>query len=446
MLAVVHPRAARALPIDSALVAAQIPFEQAVRDLGSEDSATRLRTVQMLTQAAYPEAAIPLAALITDQQDEIQREAIAAELSIFTADDGIVPRHGRFLVDRRGSASAESIFAAGPLAIGVRSVPIEVLTALRLGVYFENPRVCMEAVYALGALGATAGGSARRELLRAVGTELAVLLGAGDSKLRATAARVIGRLFAKRPGDQPIEPALGDAVVGALNDADRTVTVAAMEALGAMQYGRGLEALAVLFRYYGKGEPAEAALDALARMAHPSTAPLLASQLLSGSAALRGIAIEGLARIGDPSTLADVRMALNRERNPSVALAGAFALTSLANESTDRIAAVLTRPKLRRQAKEYLIELAPGRASAFARHLLNPDARIRLDVVDALGLSRDPAAIPFIEPLEKDRDPQVARAAARAVARLRRAAMREATKVVAPSELGAFSRGSARRR
>jgi CheY-like chemotaxis protein len=208
----------------------------------------------------------------------------------------------------------------------------------------------------------------------------------------------------------------------ALNDNDRAVMVAAMQALGAMRYERGVQALTVLFRYYGKGEPAEAALDALARIAHPSSAPLLATQLLSTNAALRGIALEGLARLGDPSTLADIHAALNRERNAGVALAGAFALALLGDASTDRVADSLTRPTLHEQAKQYLIELAPGRASEFARHLLNPDERIRLDVVDALGLSGDSAAVPVVEPLTKDRDPGIARAAERAVARLRHAA------------------------
>ena len=73
------------------------------------------------------------------------------------------------------------------------------------------------------------------------------------------------------------------------------------------------------------------------------------------------------------------------------------------------------------QALQYLIELAPGRAPAFRPHLQDPDARIRLDLVDVLGLAGDVAAIPIVEPLVSDRDPQVAGAAERAVARLRNA-------------------------
>src|SRR5215510_14029353 len=62
---------------------AQVSFEQATRDLASPDAGTRLKAAQMLKEAGYPEAAVPLAALVTDPADEVQLEAIAAELNIF---------------------------------------------------------------------------------------------------------------------------------------------------------------------------------------------------------------------------------------------------------------------------------------------------------------------------------------------------------------------------
>ena len=62
-------------------------------DRGSRepDAGTRLHAVQLLKTAAYPEAAVPLAPLVTDPQDEVQLEAIAAELNIFLAEP-VVPR------------------------------------------------------------------------------------------------------------------------------------------------------------------------------------------------------------------------------------------------------------------------------------------------------------------------------------------------------------------
>jgi len=400
-------------------VAAQIPFEQTVRDLGSTDPGTRLKAAQMLKEAAYPEAAVPLAVLITDPQDEVQLEAIAAELNIFLA-ERIVPRKRiGLIVEKRTAILAESAFSVGPLAIGSRPVPIEVLTALRAGARDENPRVALESLYAFGVLGVDAGGRARRDLLRASGPDVAALTGASDPALRYAALRVMGRLFAMRAADDPVEQTVGDAVITALNDDDRAVKGAAMAALGAMRYERGVQALTDLFQYYGKSDAAEAALDALARIAHPASVPLFAAQLAGKNAARRGIAIEGFARLGDKSKLAEIQSVLDGDHNDGVALAGAFASAMLANASIDRIAEATTRSKLRAQSRQYLIELAPGRSSAFSRHLLDPDMRVRLDIVDALGLGGDPAALPILEPVMKDRDSQVARAAERAVARLR---------------------------
>src|SRR5262245_17433207 len=74
-----------AFALRSAVPANQVTFEQSLQDLASSDAGRRLRTVQMLKDAAYPEAAIPLAKLVGDPEDAIQLEAIAAELNIFLA-------------------------------------------------------------------------------------------------------------------------------------------------------------------------------------------------------------------------------------------------------------------------------------------------------------------------------------------------------------------------
>jgi HEAT repeat protein len=402
-----------------AALSAQIPFEQATRDLASTDLATRLRAVQMLKQTPYLEAAVPLAALITDPQDEVQLEAIAAELNIFLAEPIVPKKRVGFVVEVRTPVLAESAFSSGPLALGVHAVPIEVLTALRRGARDDNPRIALEALYAFGVLGSDPSGDARRELLRNSGPELTALTGASNAALRLAAVRVLGRVFAVRVQDAPIEEPVGDAVITALNDNDRAVKAAAMQALGAMRYARGVDAITALYRYYGATVAADAALDALARIAHPSSAPIFAEELAGKNAPRRGIAIEGFARIGDAGKLGAIERVLSGERSEGVVLAGVFASAQLANGPITRIADALTKVRLHDQALQYLIELAPGRAAAFRTHLQDPDARVRLDLVDVLALGGDAAALPVVEPLLKDRDPLVVRAAERAVARLR---------------------------
>ncbi|HMF98838.1 MAG TPA: HEAT repeat domain-containing protein [Vicinamibacterales bacterium] len=375
----------------------------------------------MLRDAAYPEAALPLARAIGDAQDDVQLAAIAAELNIFLAEKMVPKKRVALLVEVRNQILAEPAFSAGPSVLGSMPVPPEVLDAMRLATRDDNPRVAIEALYAFGALADAPVGAARRELLRRSGPDIAAHLGAADPAKRYAAARVMGRLFAKRAQDDPIDPTVGDAVITALNDSDRAVKSAAMRALGAMRYERGVQALSELFAFYGKGDHAEAALDALAHIAHPTNVPLFVAQLTSRNTPtpLRVIAIEGLARAGDPARLSEIRAAADADRNDLVTLAGAFASALLENGSVERIVDGLTKPKLRDHARQYVAEIAPRRATVFGRQLIDPDARIRLDIVEALGLAGDRAALPLIEPLLQDRDAQVMRAAERAVARLR---------------------------
>ena len=187
----------------------------------------------------------------------------------------------------------------------------------------------------------------------------------------------------------------------------------------AMRYPRAVQALMDLFQYYAKGDLAAASFDALARIAHPASAPLFTAALTGKTSGLKGTAIEGLARLGDQSNLAAIQTALGGERSEGVLLAGNFAAVLLSQASIDPLTDALPRPKFRDQVWQYLVEVASGHTSAFSRQAQDPDARLRADVADILGLSGDPAALAIVEPMVKDRDPQVALAAARAVARLR---------------------------
>ncbi|HEV8230315.1 MAG TPA: HEAT repeat domain-containing protein, partial [Candidatus Limnocylindria bacterium] len=233
------------------------------------------------------------------------------------------------------------------------------------------------------------------------------MLGAPDPAFRFAALRVFGRVFEKRLQDDPIETTVGDAVITALNEADRGLRVAAIQALGAMRYPRAVQALTDLFQYYAKGDLAAASFDALARIAHPASAPLFTAALTGKTSGLKGTAIEGLARLGDTSNLAAIQTALGGERSEGVLLAGNFAAVLLSQASIDPLTDALLRPKFRDQVWQYLVEVASGHPSAFSRQAQDADARLRADVADILGLSGDPAALAIVEPMVKDRDPQV---------------------------------------
>jgi HEAT repeat protein len=186
-----------------------------------------------------------------------------------------------------------------------------------------------------------------------------------------------------------------------------------------MRYERAVQGLMDLFQHYGRDDMAAEALDAVARIAHPSSVPLLVSQLASKNARLKGIAIEGLARAGDRARLADIQNALMTERNESLVLAGGFASAMLSDAPLDPMAEALARSRLRDRARWYLVEIAPGRTQAFARFLQDPDPMVRLGLVNALGQSDDAAALELVGRMASDPDVQVALAVERALARLR---------------------------
>ena len=122
-------------------------------------------------------------------------------------------------------------------------VPLDVLTALRTAARDNNPRVGLEALYAFGALASEPTGGVRRELRQASVPELAAMVGSSDEAIRAAAVRVIGRVYSAHASDDAVDINVGDAVITALNDQNKLIKLAAMEALGAMRYDRGVEAL-----------------------------------------------------------------------------------------------------------------------------------------------------------------------------------------------------------
>ena len=396
----------------------QVTFEKTVADLSSQDAGTRLRAVQMLKAAGYPEAAAPMAPVILDPFDETQLEAIAAELNIFLADKVVPKKRVGLLVEVRNRIAAEPIFAAGPSAVGANRVPAIVATSLATASRDPNARVAVEALYAFGALAGEVTTADRPAVLAQSGPILAATIGATDPMLRLATIRVLGRVFARRPGDPPIDENVGDAVITALNDHEPVIQEAAMWALGAMRYERAIQGLNELFQYHQRGPLATAALDALGHIGHASSLPQFVAQLNSRNPAFKLIAIEGLARAGDRSRAESVIAAVGSERNDSIVLAGHFANVLLADGKVDAIVEALGRGKQREQALQYIQEIAAGRSDVFVRHLQDPDVHIRVDLVDAMGLAGDPKALPFLEPLTKDRDAEVARAAVRAVARL----------------------------
>ena len=86
--------------------AQQARFDDVVRNLRNPDPKVRISAVRLLRESKYPEAASPIAALVTDPVDQIQLEAIAAELSFFLVEDVPAKKRVGLLVEVRTPAQA----------------------------------------------------------------------------------------------------------------------------------------------------------------------------------------------------------------------------------------------------------------------------------------------------------------------------------------------------
>ena len=92
-------------------------FDDVIRNLRNPDPKVRLAAVQLLRESKYPEAIAPMAALVTDPVDQIQLEAIGAELSFFLVEDVPAKKRVALVVEVRNPGRAPAAFELGPLAV-----------------------------------------------------------------------------------------------------------------------------------------------------------------------------------------------------------------------------------------------------------------------------------------------------------------------------------------
>jgi HEAT repeat protein len=268
-----------------------------------------------------------------------------------------------------------------------------------------NARVRFDALHALGVIAEPPlrGEEARR---------LAVGLQHRDPVMRTATARVLGRLRAVDAGD---------ALINALNDSSELVQEYAGEALGLVRNDRAVQALTDRVSYYGKGPMANAALQALARIAHLSSRDLLRARLVDADPAARRAALEGVARLRDRASLERARTMAKSDPASEVRLAGLFALDRLGEPQLDAICISLGQPGIGAQARDYLLETGPLAAPAAAAVLAKAtDVAAREALIRLLGFVGGAADARALQSLMTDADPRIARAATNAVARLRR--------------------------
>ena len=395
------------LALTAAVSAQQLRFDDVVRNLKNPDPKAREAAVRLLRDAKYPEAMAPMAAVVNDPVEEIQLEAIDAELSFFLLDQDVKARKMiGHVIEQRKSAIAMAAFDLGPLVVWPRAAPPELVSALLQAVDDKSAKVRLEAIYAIG----VAAMPPLTSLSAEQSQRLIKALDHFDPAVRTGAARVIGRLKVA---------AAGDALIKAVNDSHPDVRYAAMRALGEIRQQSAVQALTEQFAFYKKGEGASSALDALARIAAAPSVPLFKERLQDKDPSIRRAAIEGLGRTGDSSSADAIEKILGTDESPMVRMAAAFSLQKLGRNYVGRLADMMTSPKAAEQGAAYLVELGPSAALAVIPRLQDPEPVMRESIADALGGIGGPEAVPALQAAAaKDPTGAGAMAAKRAIARI----------------------------
>ena len=394
--------------------AQKVRLDDVVRNLRNPDPKARMQALEILREAQHVDAIPAIAPLINDQFDDIQLEAIGTELSFYMVEDVRARKRVAFIIETRGGGGrSESVFNAGPLAVWPRAVPPELAANLLKAVDDEHPRVRLEAIYAFGAI-------AQPPLADESAQALMKALDHYDPAIRAAAARVIGRLKA---------PGFGAALINAVNDSQQPVRFAAMRALGETRETSAIQALTQQHEYYRRGEGFWAALDALARIADPSSVPLFTTRLADRDDFISRAAAEGLARASDAAAVPTLEAAIQKESSAMVRLAEAFALIKLEPASAEATAGrrdysatlldALDEEKLLPQLAEYVIELGPSIAGELVNRLGDKDAAVRGNAALILGVVGTSEHVAALQGLAADRDRDVQRAVERAIERIK---------------------------
>jgi HEAT repeat protein len=384
------------------LSAQQVRFDDVVRNLRNPDPKARITAIRQLRDARYLEAIGPISALVLDPLDDIQLEAIAAELAFFLEQDVKSKKMVGFVVEKRQSAIAAAAFDLGPFVVWPRTVPEGLVSALLQATDDENAKVRLEAIYAAGIV-------AKAPLTPEQLQRLTRALDHYDPAIRIAAGRVIERL----------KPAgMGDALLKAVSDSQPEVRYAAMRALGALHEERAITALTEQIAFYGKGEGAWSALDALARIGSPASVPLFRQRLLDKDPYIRRAATEGLGRAGDTASIDALEKNTTTDEAATVRMAGAFALQKLGRNYAARIVDLMTSSKVIPQAEEYLVELGPSVVNTLLPRLKEGDRDLRAAIANVLGVIGNDEVIPALQAAAKDRDAVVVAAAKRAIARI----------------------------
>jgi len=268
--------------------------------------------------------------------------------------------------------------------------------------------------------------------------------GAPDMRTRVRAARALGILRARQAVPSLLEAAfsnqvdliaevlrafqkiqdisVGPRIIFLLKYPQASIQQRAAITLGLLRTHEAIPDLRILLETSQDKNVRIAALDALAFMPVPETAPVFEAFLNDREKQMRTSAALALGRIEGANYSGILAEARQKERDAGVRLALAFAMIAHGRmELLDELVSNLSSRVHVGEARPYLIELArqdPVRHGLYPK-LYSPDADIRKNLCTVLAASGDNTSVSYLEVLLKDSDAGVVQEASRAIRILR---------------------------
>ncbi|MBI2819670.1 MAG: HEAT repeat domain-containing protein [Acidobacteria bacterium] len=268
--------------------------------------------------------------------------------------------------------------------------------------------------------------------------------GAPDMDTRVRAARALGILRAREAVPELIEAAfsnqvdliaevlrafqkiqdtaVGPRIIFLLKYPQKSIQQRAATTLGLLRTHEAIPELRTVLENSGDKDVRIAALDALAFMPVPETAPLFQTYLEDREKRMRASAALALGRLQGANYSGLLMQARERERDAGVRLALAFSLVAHGKmEYLDELVSNLSSRVRVGEARPYLIELArqgPVRSALYPK-LYSSDSDLRKNLCMVLAASGDSASISYLEVLLRDSNSEVVQEASRAIRILR---------------------------
>jgi len=369
----------------------------------THDPSEKVRREVVLSLASMRAAAV-LLPLIASTKDEDPKIRILAIQSLAGYYSGDVPSTGFSAFWQRAWRKAKSRFVEENVRIdpGVEAEP-KVIAAL---VAVLNDTSALEpSRQAADALGILVAKPAVPELIKAAYSS--------DPDLAVEALNALAKICDQSAGPQ---------LINLLDTESKDVKRQAIVTVGILRTKDALPKLQSIHANNPDRTVREKALEGLAYLGSPISAPLFIKALWSPEKNLRVLGAEGLARAREASTLGDLEKAVQVEKDAEAKLAIEYAITALGKADYFSLVVKELGSKLRANAAQaYLTELSQD-ASLLPRlypYLTSQDNDVRRRLCTVLMFTGNASSVEYLERLSRDPDTDVATEALRALRAVR---------------------------